>query len=160
LLFGVAGGIVALINIRGIVMFYPVSIRKKDEQTDYQITVVDLPGCQCSAANIDLAMQKIVPIMAQHLTLLAEYGEAIPQAKSIEQHRQLHNDQSIIWALVEFDITPFMGKSHKINVTLPELLIKQIDDRVGKNPSYKSRSGFIATACLQELAKTNKHLSR
>jgi len=55
--------------------------------------------------------------------------------------------------VIDIDILPYMGKSHKINVTLPELLIKQIDDRVSKSEKYKTRSGFIAIACSILLQK-------
>jgi len=134
-------------------MLYPATIKKEINQTEYQLTVVDLPGCQTKAETINIALQQIQEVMAEHLRLLAEYGEVIPQAKSVDQHMKLVGDPTIIWAVIEFDITPYLGKSHKINVTLPELLIKQIDDRVGKISSYKSRSGFIAKACLQEIAK-------
>ena len=82
-----------------------------------------------------------------------EYGEQIPPAKSIEEHLRLANQPAAIWAVLEFDIIPYMGKSHKINVTLPELLIKKIDDRVAKSTQYSTRSGFIASACIAELAK-------
>ncbi len=46
-------------------------------------------------------------------------------------------------AIVDIDITAYLGKSHKINVTLPELLIKQIDERVSKSSAYKTRSGLL-----------------
>ena len=37
-----------------------------------------------------------------------------------------------------------MGKSEKINVTLPSLLIRRIDQFVESHPEYGSRSGFLA----------------
>jgi predicted RNase H-like HicB family nuclease len=125
----------------------------------YQVTVPDLPGCATSADSIDLGLEKISQSIKSHLTILAEYGEKIPSALSIEKHRQqymLENPHMYLqafWAIVDIDITAYLGKSHKINVTLPELLIKQIDDRVSKNSAYKTRSGFIANACLVELGK-------
>ena len=82
---------------------------------------------------------------------MAEYGEPIPRATSIEKQRG--NFPQAIWGIIDIDITPYLGKSHKINVTLPELLIQQIDDRVSKSEEYKTRSGFIAGACLVELSK-------
>ena len=94
-----------------------------------------------------------------HFEILAEYGEQLPKAKAIDEHIKQQADPSIIWLLLEFDIVPYLGKSHKINVTLPELLISKIDDRVAKQPEYKTRSGFIAKACLALLEKleTKRH---
>ena len=79
-----------------------------------------------------------------HLELLAESGEAIPLASDIEIHRANPDYADGFWALVDVDITPFLGKSEKINITLPRLLIHQIDQLVKRDPRYKSRSGFLA----------------
>jgi hypothetical protein len=61
--------------------------------------------------------------------------------------------ENVIWAILDIDIIPYLGKSQKINVTLPELLIKKIDARVNKSADHKTRSGFIASVCLNELSK-------
>lgn len=42
------------------------------------------------------------------------------------------------------DITRLMGKSEKINVTLPSLLIRRLDQFVANHPEYVSRSGFLS----------------
>lgn len=120
------------------------------------ISVPDLPGCQEKATSIEVAMVRINEAITSHLSILAEYGESIPHPQTIDQHIQKNNDHHIIWAIIDIDITPYLGRSHKINVTLPELLIKQIDDQVSKQPDYKTRSGFIAAAAIAELTKLNK----
>jgi len=113
--------------------------------------VPDLPGCKTQSITIDLALDQISQTIKEHLTILTEYSEAIPSATSIRNHQENYPDA--IWAVVDIDITPYLGKSHKINVTLPELLIKQIDERVSKSELYKTRSAFIGQACLIELNK-------
>ena len=132
-------------------MKYPVMLEKTSSDNLYQITVPDLPGCQEKASSIDSAINKISQVIASHLTILAEYGEAIPNGKPVDYYVGDHDN--VIWAIVDIDISPYLGKSHKINVTLPELLIKKIDDRVAQSAAYKTRSGFIASACLGELQK-------
>ncbi|WP_077285951.1 type II toxin-antitoxin system HicB family antitoxin [Cognaticolwellia aestuarii] len=132
-------------------MKYPVLVLRNNEEKNYLFSIVDLPGCKVKAATIDEGLLLLDEAMAAHLKILVEYGEQVPQAKTIEHHMMMSTATSPIWAILDFDIVPYMGKSHKINVTLPELLIKQIDDRVAKSPNYKTRSGFIAKACLAEL---------
>ena len=110
-------------------MKYPVLVLRNNEEKNYLFSIVDLPGCKVKAITID----------------------EVPQAKTIEHHMLMSTAISPIWAVLDFDIVPYMGKSHKINVTLPELLIKQIDDRVAKSSDHKTRSGFIAMACIAEL---------
>lgn len=130
-------------------MKYPIALKKILGSEQYKVTVPDLPGCECTASSIDNALQEIEKSMASHFSILAEYGEHIPHALTIEKHQV--NFTNVIWCLIDIDITPYLGKSHKINVTLPELLIKQIDDLVSKSEAHKTRSGFIASACLKEL---------
>jgi predicted RNase H-like HicB family nuclease len=140
-------------------MKYAIVFSNEQNSEHYQVTVPDLPGCSISAKTIDLGLDKISQSIKSHLAILAEYGEKIPTALSVDKHRQQyaidnpHTHSHAFWAIVDIDISAYLGKSHKINVTLPELLIKQIDERVSKSASYKTRSGFIASACLVELSK-------
>lgn len=140
-------------------MKYAVVFNYLNKSDDYQVTVPDLPGCAVTAKTIDLGMDKILKSIKSHLSILAEYGEKVPNAMPLESHRKNymtdnpHTFSQAFWAIVSIDITPYLGKSHKINVTLPELLIAQIDDKVSKSAEYKTRSGFIASACFAELAK-------
>lgn len=133
-------------------MKYPVMVLRNNEENKYVLSVVDLPGCQVKSSTMDEGFSLLNEAMISHLKILVEYGEQVPHAKTIEEHMLLCSATSPIWGVLDFDIVPYMGKSHKINVTLPELLIKQIDDRVAKTSEYKTRSGFIAMACLTELS--------
>lgn len=140
-------------------MKYAVVFNWDEKISKYQVSVPDLPGCSVSAETIDIGMDDVTKAIKSHLEILAEYGEKIPSGLSLETHRKSfmlehpHTFSQAFWAIIKIDITPYLGKSHKINVTLPELLITQIDDRVNKSSDYKTRSGFIASACLAELAK-------
>ena len=55
------------------------------------------------------------------------------------------------WLLLDVDISAYQGKRHRINISLPEYLIKRIDSRVASNPIYKDRSHFLAVASQKEL---------
>ena len=140
-------------------MKYAVVFTQDDKRIDYQVSVPDLPGCAISANTIDIGMEEVTKAIKSHLAILAEYGEKVPNAKGLDNHRKNfivenpHTFSQAFWAIVSIDITPYLGKSHKINVTLPELLIAQIDDKVSKSSDYKTRSGFIASACFAELEK-------
>ena len=132
-------------------MKYPVLIRKENMMTNYSLTVVDLPGCNVEGESVDEGLNKLKKAVEEHLEILAEYGEVIPSAKLIDHHMAKY--ENVIWAILDIDIVPYLGKSQKINVTLPELLIKKIDARVNKSADHKTRSGFIASVCLNELSK-------
>ena len=127
------------------------------DENQYDISVPDLPGCSVTSKTIDLGMEQVTSAIKSHLSILAEYGEKIPNAKSLDLYRENykldnpHTYMQAFWAIINIDITPYLGKSHKINVTLPEILITQIDNKVSKSADYKTRSGFIAKACIREL---------
>lgn len=134
-------------------MKYLLLITRAESNSEYLVKVPDLPGCQTTAVTMSEGIEQINHVISEHLNILTEYGEDIPHGKSIDHHMENCVEASPIWAVIDFDILPYLGKSHKINVTLPELLIKKIDDRVSKTPEYKTRSGFIAASCLAELNK-------
>lgn len=134
-------------------MKYPVKISKDELSSTWRLVVPDLPGCEVVGDSVNNVLTKVNDVIANHLKILSEYGESIPHAKKIDELMNERNIDGIIWAIIEFDIVPFLGKSHKINVTLPELLIKQIDTHVSKSESHKTRSGFIAASCIAQLSK-------
>jgi predicted RNase H-like HicB family nuclease len=140
-------------------MKYAVVFTSDEKNAGYQVSVPDLPGCAIIAKTVDNGVDEMTKAIQSHLSILAEYGEKVPNASSLESHRKNymlenpHTFSQAFWAIINIDITPYLGKSHKINVTLPELLIAQIDNKVSKSSDYKTRSGFIASACFAELAK-------
>ena len=136
-------------------MQYPISFIYDEIKNEFVVTAPDLPGCSANCHSMENGFYEMKLAIEDHLSILAEYGEKIPSAQKIEIHQKKLSNKftDVIWAIIDIDITPYLGKSHKINVTLPELLIKQIDDRVSKSETHKTRSGFIATACLTLLQK-------
>jgi len=130
---------------------FPIVLLFNPEKNDYKISVPDMPGCECRAKTMDIGLNEIISVIESHLSLLAEYSEDIPKASSFEMHISKMEYRGGVWAIVDIDISPFLGKSHKINVTLPELLIKKIDERVATDAEHKTRSGFLATAAINEL---------
>ncbi|OYD24706.1 type II toxin-antitoxin system HicB family antitoxin [Oceanimonas baumannii] len=56
------------------------------------------------------------------------------------------------WLLLDVDLSEFMGKPKRINVSLPDGLIQLIDNRVKYSQGqYRDRSHFLAVASRHEL---------
>ncbi|ECC6921631.1 CopG family transcriptional regulator [Salmonella enterica] len=55
------------------------------------------------------------------------------------------------WFMIEIDLSNFEGKPQRINISLPDTLIKRIDNEVKSSPIYKDRSHFLAQAARNEL---------
>lgn len=131
-------------------MKYPIVLHT-DNGVSYGVTVPDVPGCFSAGDTLDEALEMAEEAIFSHLELLLEDGEDIPTASSISAHKDNPDYTDGVWAVVNIDITPLLGKSEKINVTLPHLLITKIDKMVAANPKYKSRSGFLAEASKKVL---------
>ena len=130
-------------------MRYPIVIHK-DPDSEYGVTVPDLPGCFSAGENSDDALTQAVEAIECHLEGLLVDNEAIPLPSAIESH--IHNPDYAdgVWALVTVDLSKLSGKSKRINITLPERLVAQMDRYAAEHG--QSRSGLIAQAALSYLA--------
>ncbi len=132
-------------------MKFPLVLHK-DPDSDYGVTVPDVPGCFSAGATVAEALENVKEALALHFEGLVADGEALPQAQQIDVHIGNPDFAGGVWAVVEFDVTPYLGKAVRFNATLPENLLQRIDERVSKDARYASRSGFLATAALRELS--------
>jgi predicted RNase H-like HicB family nuclease len=126
-------------------MLYPIAIELGDDTHAYGVTVPDIAGCFSAGDTLEEAMVNVREAIEFHLEGMIEDGDDVPFPCDIAKHQQ-NPDFSVnyIWAIVDIDISRFMGKAEKINVTLPSRLIHLIDNKVTKDSRYKSRSGFLA----------------
>ena len=136
-------------------MLFPIAIEPGNDTHAFGVVVPDIPGCFSAGDSFEEAVTNAREAIEFHLEGLCEDGLDIPQASNMNAHIANPEYAGWVWALVEVDITPFLGKSQKVNVTLPDFLIKRIDDTVARQPNYKSRSGFLAQAALHELSKAS-----
>ena len=123
-------------------MLYPVAIDKGD--SSFGVRVPDIPGCFSGGDNYQDAIESAREAIEAHIELLVEDGQAVPEGTNVETWLSDPDYAGVVWALVDVDITRLMGKAEKINVTLPSLLIRRIDQFVAAHPEYGSRSGFLS----------------
>ena len=132
-------------------MLYPIAIRPGDEQHAWGVDVPDIPGCFSAGEDLDDAMAMAREAIEGHLEILAEDCARIPVATPVSAHVSNPEYEGCIWALVDIDITRYLGKAEKLNITLPAILLNRIDDYVKHHTEQKSRSGFLASAALKVL---------
>lgn len=130
-------------------MRYPVVLHK-DSNSDYGVTVPDLPGCFSAGGSFDDALQQVVEAIECHLEGLLLDGEPIPAPKPIEFHQSNPDYAGGIWAFVTVDITKLSGKTRRVNITLPERVLNLMDKYA--NEHGESRSGLIAEAAIAYIA--------
>ena len=107
-------------------MRYPVVIHK-DEQSDFGITVPDVPGCFSAGVTYDEALNNVKEAIECHLEGLLLDNEPLPIATTIEQWISDESFHDGVWALIEIDLTQISGKAKRINITMPERILNLID---------------------------------
>ena len=132
-------------------MQYPIAIEWGDEETATGIFIPDIPGAVTAGDSFELAYVSAGEVAQFQLEELAKRGEPVPMPKPVSIRRDDPEYAGMGWGMIEIDITPYLGKTESINVTLPSLVIHQIDDFVARDGS-KSRSAFLAEAALEKLA--------
>ncbi len=131
-------------------MKYPVVIHKEKDSA-YGVTVPDIPGCFSCGDTFDEALTNVVEAIELHLESLVEDGEEAPKGSTVEDLLDNEDYQDGIWALVDIDLTQFLGKAEKINITLPHMLICKIDKHVAERKEHKSRSNYLANLAKKDL---------
>ena len=85
-------------------MYFPIAIHK-DPDSDYGVTVPDLPGCFSAGSTIDEAMLMAREAIELYIDTLVEDGRDIPTPSEIETLRKQPDFADAIWAVVAADYT-------------------------------------------------------
>jgi predicted RNase H-like HicB family nuclease len=131
-------------------MLYPVVINK-DQDSEYGASVPDLPGCFSAGETFDEVLENAKEAIQCHIEGLMLDGETIPLAGKIELHKNDPQWSEGVWALVQIDLSRLSGKSKRVNITLPERLLSQVDSHAAQQG--ETRSGFLAQAALEYMSR-------
>ncbi|MDB5774174.1 MAG: hypothetical protein JWP38_307 [Herbaspirillum sp.] len=125
-------------------MLYPLYVWK-DVDSAYGARFPDLPGVFTAADNLDE-----LPAMAQEAVEAMYEGEAkIPDASSVELWKNSAEYADGFWMLVSIDRAKINTKPVRLNISLPESLLHDIDAYAKSH--QLTRSGFLAQAALKAM---------
>jgi predicted RNase H-like HicB family nuclease len=133
-------------------MQYPICIEWGDENTAIGIQIPDIPGAATAGDTFEDAYNVAVEIAHLLLQEIAAEGRDIPMPTSTAEHLGNPDYIGMGWGMLEIDISPYMGKTEKVNVTLPGYVIQRID-RYVREHNVKSRSSFLADAAMEKLVR-------
>ena len=134
-------------------MKYPVLIHK-ESSSDFGVTVPDLPGCYSAGATMEEALESAQEAVLTHVEGLLMEQEPIPTPRSVESLLPEWNEKGAVWALVPVDLSVLSKRAKRINITVPENLLRKIDAFAMKDGD--SRSGLLVTAALQYIAQKQR----
>lgn len=126
-------------------MIYPAYIHK-DKNSAYGVTLPDFPGCFSAADTAEN-----LPRMIQQAVEVAFEGEDmdVPAPSDIESLRHDHAYTGGYWMLVEIDTRRVNPRAVRLNVSLPERLVRRIDEYARAHGA--TRSGFLAEAARRSM---------
>lgn len=119
----------------------------KDKDSDYGVTVADLPGCFSAGNTIDEAIREAREAIECHLEAMLQDGEVIPTPRPLEFHQNNPDFADATFAFVEVDLNKLAGTTERINITIPKLILRRVDAYAKK--ASLPRSTFIANAALE-----------
>lgn len=130
-------------------MNFPIAIHK-DKDSDYGVTIPDLPGCYSAGSTMEEALENAREAILTHVEGLLMDEEGVPQPTSIENFRKKKEYKQAVWAIVPVDLSELSGKAIRVNVTIPERILNQIDGFARKRG--ESRSGVLVSAAMEYIS--------
>jgi predicted RNase H-like HicB family nuclease len=132
-------------------MKFTIAIEVGTKDTAFGVVVPDLPGCFSAGDTVEDAFDNVREAIDAHCQLLAEEGKDLPTPKLMSEWQADKEYKGWTWGIVEVSIERYFGPAEKINITVPALVLKRIDEYVGK--LGESRSGFLVRAAQEAIRK-------
>jgi len=125
-----------------------IALLRKKPDSDYGVDFPDFPGCVTAGRTLDEARRMAAEALAFDIEGMHADGQDIPPPSSLEAIMADRHNKGAVAVLLDVPEQP--ARALRINVTLPEDLVRSID-RVAAN-----RSRFLAAAARDRLRRQRK----
>jgi predicted RNase H-like HicB family nuclease len=127
-------------------MLYPVYVHLGDDQHAYGVTIPDFPGCFSASDSWEE-----LPANIQEAVELHFEGEAldIPKPTPLNELAMQPEYEGGVWMMVDIDLARIQPKAVRLNISLPDSLVRRIDEYAKAH--HLSRSGFLAKAAEEAM---------
>jgi predicted RNase H-like HicB family nuclease len=125
-----------------------IAIVHKDPDSDFGVSFPDFPGCITAGKDIDEAKDMAQEALDMHVQGLIEDGEPLPAPLKLEEI-MADPDFSDAAAYLVVEVPDAKPRSIRVNITVPELTLKQIDAAARKRGM--SRSSFLIHAAQDSI---------
>lgn len=126
-------------------MNHYIGLIHKEAASDFGVSFPDFPGVVTAGTDLDDARAMADEALSFHIEGLVEDGEAVPEPSSLEAVMADPANREAVAILVS--VKTDTKKAVRVNVTLPEDVLKQIDAFAEAHGF--TRSGFLAKAATQ-----------
>jgi len=132
-------------------MRYPVVIETGNDKTAFGVIVPDFPGVFSAGDTLDEALAQAEEAILFALEDVVSEGKDFPAASNLadlisgkDPRGGPRHFPSTRWAwhVIDVDTSRLTAKAIRVNITVPEPLLKMIDRYVAEHPG-ESRSGIL-----------------
>jgi hypothetical protein len=103
---------------------------------------------------MEQALEGAQEAVLTHVEGLLMDKDPIPTPSSVESLLPAWNEEGAVWALVSVDLSALSKRAKRVNITVPENLLRKIDAFARKDGD--SRSGLLVTAALQYISRNQR----
>ncbi|MDQ0422916.1 putative RNase H-like HicB family nuclease [Peteryoungia aggregata LMG 23059] len=126
-----------------------IGLIHKDPDSDYGVSFPDFPGVVTAGTDLDDARRMAEEALAFHVEGMVEDGEAIPEPSSLDQ--VMADAANLDAVAVLIPLKSQARKSVRLNITLPEEVLREIDAYAEAHGL--TRSGFLAQAAKRQMSE-------
>ena len=123
------------------------------EKDGFGIVFQDFPGCVTTGKNMNDALRRAREALELHLQAMVKDGDRIPEESDLEKVSEwvaeCEGKPHLAWIGVNLPVS----KAVRINITIPENLLRQVDKKLAGRKNR--RSAFFANAVKRELVCHN-----
>ena len=121
-----------------------IGLIHKDAESHFGVSFPDFPGVITAGTTLDDARAMAEEALTLHIEGLTEDEQAIPEPSALEDVMSDPDNRSGVAILVSVKTSP--AKAIRVNVTLPENVLEQID-------KYAEAHGLTRSGLLTQAAK-------
>jgi len=119
-----------------------IGLIHKEAESDFGVSFPDFPGAITAGKDLNEARARAEEVLAFHVEGMIEDGDALPEPSSLEAVMSDPANRDGVAILVA--VKTQAPKAVRVNVTLPEDVLAEIDDYA--ESQGLSRSGFLTHA--------------
>jgi predicted RNase H-like HicB family nuclease len=117
-----------------------IAIVHKEAKTDFGVSFPDFPGCITAGQTVDEVKDLAQEALGLHILGMIEDGEQLPVPSKLEDI-MADTDYTDAVAYLVVSIPDAKPRTVRVNITVPEMTLKQIDAAAKKRGM--SRSSFL-----------------
>ena len=133
-----------------------IAIVHKEPKSDFGVSFPDFPGCITAGKNIDEAKDMAQEALTLHIQGMIEDGEKMPPPSKLEEI-MADPDFADAAAYLVVDVPDAKPRTVRVNITVPEMTLKQIDAAAKK--CGMSRSSFLVHAAQNAIQSEQSEAS-